>query len=608
LDEELSSWTSVVQIVTRLTKTISYYTGTPSALQTVVTEVETLTPQTTFTDASHKIITYTTPVLTVEPTPGVTLELPSGTYLFYDKIFGGSNELTTYGTAEFVTYLVPTAPVRPHIYQKIGTQPTCVPDMKYLEDAVASRSEDWRFFYQSVTGTMPSESAIPVPFALMNYLNQDLKLRSSFGGEDLFSCTPISKTTTGGEIPSSAPGAPERPGPVKPIGESTYIRTTYQPTATQITVQGCLRCDIRASAWETPIQNPPGGHDEVFRPTAKPNGRRPGANQAISIGTKTYDVHPAKPSNQEHSSNPGRGVVVGTVTLIDNVPIAVPATGIGNVIVIGTNSYQVLPTGLPVLPVGDAILAPNSQGQYMVGTQTLSPGGRAITANGYTLSLGPDGSRAVVNGVTQTLESSPLITGAPVLTIGNRMIPATVVDGTTGFIVGPGQTLLPGNSIMLSGTTYSMPSDASGTIIVVNGVTSTLGLGPLMTAPDITIAGSAYAVTIRDGTTEYVLGPGTTLRPGDVVTVSGTTYSLDALNTALVVNGQTSTMAKVPASNSATPTPPASVTASSDGGNFVETAVSTSSKGSAIPKRSAGFDYWIESFVVGLASWIVMFM
>jgi hypothetical protein len=609
--EDLSSWTSVIQTVTLLTKTISYYTGMPSALQTVVTEVETLNPQTTLTDASCGIITYTTPVFTVEPTPGVTLELPSGTYLFYDKIFGGFNELATYGTAETVMYPVPTASGgSPHILRNIGTRPTCVPDVKPLEDAMPSRTEDWRSFYQSVNGTMSSGSAVPVPFAFVNYLNQDLELRSSFGGENLFSCTHISTTAAGG-TPSSVVPAPEPPRPIGTTSQYTYIRTTYQPTTTQITVPGCLRCDTGASAEKTRIQNFPGGHDKVFKPTDKPNGQLTGANRFISIGTKTYEVHPATPSNQGHGSGSGQGVVVGTVTfqpgdttVMDNVVIAIPAAGSGNVVVIGTNSYQVLPTGLPVLSVGDTMLTPNSQGQYMVGTQTLSPGGLPITANGYTLSLGSDGSRAVVNGVTQTLGSS----GAPVLTIGDRMITATVVDGTTEFVVGPGQTLLPGNSIMLSGTTYFMPSDAPGTIIVINGVTSTLGPGPLTAAPDITIAGTIYAATTRDGTTEYVLGPGTTLRPGEVVTVSGTTYSLDALNTNLVVNGQTSTIAKVPASNSAIPTPSASVTAPSDGGNFVETAVSTSSKGSAVSTRRASFGVWFESFVVGLTSWIVMFL
>jgi hypothetical protein len=225
------------------------------------------------------------------------------------------------------------------------------------------------------------------------------------------------------------------------------------------------------------------------------------------------------------------------------------------------------------------------------------------------MSLGSDGSRVVINGVTQTLENSPMTTEAPVIRVGDQTYTATVIDGITQFVIGPGQTLLPGSALTISGTTYSMPSDASGTIVVINGVTSTLGLGPITAAPDITIAGNTYAATVRDGTTEYVLEKGTTLRPGDIITVSGTTYSLDELGTALLVDGRTSTISKTPAKNSATPTASASTTGLDGEGKIVETgAVSTSSKAGAISIRRTVLDTWVESIVIALASWVFVFM
>lgn len=634
--EELSSWTSVVQTVSRITKIISHYTGTPSALQTVVTEVETLNQNTALTDASNQIITYTTPVLTVEPTPGVTLELPSGTYIFYDKIFGGLNELTTYPAVpqdlELVTiYPRPTAPGHaPFRVQEVGGQPTCAADVQTLEDAMPTRTEDWRYFYHSITGAMPEPGAItplPLPSRLLSYLDHAPGIRSSFSGTDLFSCTPMLVSTIAGGIqlsssyyfpipqPSSAVGiTPEEPemetGTTSTQAQSTYIRTTYQSTTVHASVNGPLRGDISypAPPKQTLIQNSPEGKVQGSPNAAKPD--QLGGGQVVSIRTKTYDIHPAKPYKQGQGSGSGQGVVVGTITLnpgatttIDNVIIAVPSVGGGHVVVVGTNSYQVLPTGSPVITVGDAVLTPNAQGQYVIGTQTLTPGGPAITVNGYTLSLNSDGSRAVINAATQTLESSPLVTSAPLLKIGDQTFTATLIDGTTAFVLGPGQTLLPGGiALTISGTTYSMPS---GPLVIINGVTSTLGLAPLTAAPDITLADRTYTATVRDGTTEYVLGPGTTLRPGGVVTVSGTTYSLDALNTALVIDGQTSTVASAPASNSATPTVSAEITT---GRKFVGTGKGVSSNGDAGSTRRGGLDAWVEGGVVGLASWVIMLL
>ncbi|KAK7183832.1 hypothetical protein PSPO01_10168 [Paraphaeosphaeria sporulosa] len=638
--EELSSWTSVVQQVKCLTRYISHYTGTPSALQTVVTEIETLTQHTIFTDASHQIITYTTPVLTVEPTPGVTLELPSGTYIFYDKIFGGLNQLTTYPgrpqNPETAIYLPPyPAPTAPgHALfrlQEVGGYPTCAADVKTFEDAMPTRTADWRSFYHSVTGTLPDPGVItplPLPSPLLGYFNRDPGIRSSFHGINLFSCTPIHESTIGGGIqfstapyysaphPSSEGVIPIKPSfATGPSKSQTYIQTTYQSVTSYSSVHGPLRGDISYTTTpkQTLVQNSPGDADRGSPNPAKPN--RPGGGQVVSIGTKTYDIHPATPSNQGQGSNLGQGVVVGTVTLnpgatttIDNVIVAVPTEGGGRVVVVGTNLYHVLPTGSPVISVGDAILMPNSHGLYVIGTQTLTPGGPIITVNGYNLSLNPEGSLVVINGVTQTLGGSPLVTGAPVLTVDDQTYPATLIDGTIAFILGHGQTLLPGTTLTISGTTYYLPSDASPSVIVINGVISTLGIAPLIPAPEITLAGRTYTATVRDGTTEYVLDQGTTLRPGDVVTISGTTYSLDALNTALVINGQTSTVARssVPASNFATPTASAEITA---GGKFVETsAAGSSSKGSARSVRKGGLDVWLEGCVLGVASWLVMLL
>ncbi|KAJ4297548.1 hypothetical protein N0V90_005440 [Kalmusia sp. IMI 367209] len=635
-EEDYSTWTSLVVTQTILTKAISYFTGTPAVLQTVVTEVKTLEQTTTVKGAMNELITHTTPVFTIEPTPGVELEVPAGTYFLYQSIYGGLDHILSVPTEP--VYITEPAYVTWNLLERRWTEPTCTAAVQWLPDVMPTRTKDWLHFIHSVTGTIPNIDGItpePLPPALINYLNQEPRAKSIFRGSNLATCTLVTQpqpSRTVGEtaapitnIPgiSSMPSEPSEPTerPPDPFESttmtsdtSTYIRTTYQSTSTHITVQGCLRCD-------TPYQRPPvptrkpdtlyPGKDHPAQSTkpGQSNNEQSGPGQSVLVGDDLLPVHPAKPVKPGDANGPGQNVVIGSKTLtpgqtttINNVPVAVPIAGGGSIIVVGTNTHQILPTGPPILSVGDATLAANSQGQFIIGSETLSPGGTAIIVNGYTLSLGSDGNIAVVNGVTQTLANAQYHTRVPVLTVGGQEITATVVDGTTEFIIGPGQTLLPGTSLIISGKTYSMPSDASGLVLVIDGVTSTLGLGILTAAPDITIAGSTYSATVRDGTTEYVMGPGTTLRPGDTVTISGITYSLDGLGTALVIDGHTSTFSKVPASNSATPTRSASSTQAP--GEFVESEASVSSKGSGVSSRG-GMDKWIEGLLIGLAGYIM---
>jgi hypothetical protein len=229
------------------------------------------------------------------------------------------------------------------------------------------------------------------------------------------------------------------------------------------------------------------------------------------------------------------------------------------------------------------------------------------------------GSTVMVNGVTSTLDSP----GLPVITMGDQSITASVVDGTTAFILGDDQTLMPGGVITVDGTTYSMPESASGSVVVINGVTSTLGEGPMTSAPDLTINGKTYSATVRDGTTEYVIASGTTLKPGEAITISGTTYSLDKDGTALVINGQTSTIPKVPASNSATTTKLSSKSrssgASSDSGsssttsdlqpgNFIASGLGITNKEGKGAIVRGGLDKWVEGMAIGFAGWLIMLL
>lgn len=270
-------------------------------------------------------------------------------------------------------------------------------------------------------------------------------------------------------------------------------------------------------------------------------------------------------------------------------------------------SPRVTQTPLPVLTVGHNTITANPQGQFVIGTQTLQPGGPELTVNDNTLTLGPNGKIAIWNSATQTLvtmagpsrtptvrfgeqsitakviggttvyvlndktlapgsaitvdgttfslppgfhgssvvvngQTQRLSAGLPVLTIFNSPITAIVVDDTTKFVLAPGETLTPGGVLIISDTTYSLPTSGKGSTIIINGATSRLNPSHL---PVLPFSNEAVTASIAHGTTAFVFGPGVTLTPGGVVTISGTTLSLpaSASGSVVVMNGVTSTLA-----------------------------------------------------------------
>lgn len=525
--------------------------------------------------------------------------------------------------------------------------------------------------------------------------------------------------------------------------------------------------------WVSAILGNPGQFLE--NPTAGPAAAtNPG--QSITVGGVVMPVQPLPSSPQNPQDVQPPGVVIGSQTLapgqsatINGVVVSVPAGGVGSSVVVGGSTFAVNPVVNPapgptapaVLTVGSNVVTANSNGQFIVGTQTLKPGGPAIIVSGTLLSLGPSGTVAVVNGATQVLGNAPLITAAPALTVNGKVISATVIGGTTEFVIAPGQTLTPGGSLVVSGTTFalpaaasgssvvingvtqaiantpgvpaltvngkvipatvnggktefviapgqtltpggqlvvsgttfslpagasgssvvingvtqsvgkapslpvlslngqsisatvvggttafvvapgqtltpggslvvsgttlSMPATGSGSVVVVNGVTSTLGNdGSITAAPALTVNGKTFSASVVDGTTQYSLGPGTTLKPGEAVTISGTTFSLDPSGTALVVNGKTSSIPKTPASNTASTTGSAKKSSSSGSksksksstttqrapGNFIASGIGITSKKKADAPaiRPGGLDLWAEGMVIGLAGWLLMLL
>jgi hypothetical protein len=689
-----------------------------NTVETIVTGERTVNQTKTLTGNDNQLVTHTTPTFTVEPTPGVIVHLDAGpTYVIYNQLSGALDD--------YKEIYWPDSNV---------TEGQCSPAVTPLTswEPESTASTDWSYFIETHTGEPPESPApdepVPLPSKLIEYLKKDQDIQTQFRGSDIATCS-FSRPPASGlrPIPSTANAPPAATLPTAPIflqpSIGTYLETTYESTSVHVTVRGCLRCqDTSANDIVEPTISvkivSPSQPDRPAENTAKPtqSGGKPlpsvptvihdnpsigtnrnsdaTATKSVTIGGVVLPINTPKPTqtkpngpseNDENLAPPF--IIIGSETFtqgqtktINGVPVVVPTNGGGTRIVVDGSTVAINPAttqGLPVLIVGGGTVTPNAQGEYVLGSETLKPGGPPITINGNTVSMAPNGM-AIVNGVTQTIANIPALTEAPALRVGSQAVSATVVGGSTVFVVAPGQTLsagstlvvdgttysmpaegqgstlvvngqtsilgagqsvitvdggrsataqvisgttayifgpdqtlTPGGVLIISGTTYSMPTSASGSVIVVNGVTSTLAPGAGITAaPALTINGVTYTHTVRDGTTEYVLNDGTTLAPGSAVVIDGTTYSLDEQGTALIINGQTSTMPNLPKSNSASTTrsESASTTSSRDVGDLIASGIGETSKAFGVSTHVGGFDKWVESLVIGVAGWLALLL
>jgi hypothetical protein len=190
-------------------------------------------------------------------------------------------------------------------------------------------------------------------------------------------------------------------------------------------------------------------------------------------------------------------------------------------------------TVAPAIVVGSSTIVANSESVFVVGGQSLSAGG-TVVVQGTTIAVGSAGSVAVINGVTQAVQTVTPPPPSPVLSVNGQDITA---NSNSAFVVG-GQTLTVGGSVVVSGTTISLAS--KGGIAVVNGATQTLATPGSKATPEI-ITINGQTISANQNSVSVVAGK--TLTPGSSIVVSGTTISLASTGGIAVVNGVTQTLA-----------------------------------------------------------------
>jgi hypothetical protein len=146
----------------------------------------------------------------------------------------------------------------------------------------------------------------------------------------------------------------------------------------------------------------------------------------------------------------------------------------------------------PVLTIGDSTFQPlpGTGTSYLIGSSTLTPGG-IITVSSTTISLAPGATHIVINGHTSFLvpgSPSP-ITNAPLLTVGSNTF--TALSDTT-YVIG-GQTLTPGGTITVDGTTIRLAPGATQLVYGSSGLSTTAALFPATTTRGQSVTGTADA-------------------------------------------------------------------------------------------------------------------
>lgn len=240
------------------------------------------------------------------------------------------------------------------------------------------------------------------------------------------------------------------------------------------------------------------------------------------------------------TANSASNYIIGTQTLVPGAPgitvngalysLAPSATALvsGSSTIPLTSGSSDLPNSITI---GGSTYTANSASQYIIGSQTLVPGGHPITVSGATYSLSPSATALISNGITVPI---PLRTSLPFV---------ITIDGTgyrgnsdSGYVIGS-QTLFPnGSPISINATPYSFSLGSSGGALIIGTSTSFLFSAQATQPPQvITLGSSLYTENPSSG---FIIGE-QTLAPGSAITVDGTAISLGAEGTNLVVGSTT---------------------------------------------------------------------
>ncbi|CAG8953788.1 hypothetical protein HYFRA_00006680 [Hymenoscyphus fraxineus] len=247
----------------------------------------------------------------------------------------------------------------------------------------------------------------------------------------------------------------------------------------------------------------------------------------FTIGTSTYSQNSASEYEVDGQTlRPGDSVIIsGTTVSLDS---------FGSSIFINNTPVPVQrtppTTARPQLVFGGTTYCQNGASNFEIASQILTPGG-VVTVSGTTLSLAPKATEVFINNIPFPVYQTPNI-AKPQLVIGD----STYFQDTSSNFVIASQTLIPGGIITASGTTISLDPQASEAII--NNIPFPIRKPSTGPRPQLILGASTY---LQNPNSAFEIAS-QTLKPGGIITVAGTTLSLDPKASEVVINNTPSTL------------------------------------------------------------------
>lgn len=206
-------------------------------------------------------------------------------------------------------------------------------------------------------------------------------------------------------------------------------------------------------------------------------------NNQPSGGSRSAGSDPGDPGNGNPEKNPSQGSTGNSPT--PNLPTITALPG--------------APSPTAFVVAGQTLTS--TDGGFIIGSQTLSPGGPAVVVSGTTFTIastaGSPGS-LIVGTATFALPSDIPAPALGAFTAAG----ATFSPAPTGYIVGGGSIVLPGQAVTIDGTVISLASDDSD--IVVGSATI-----PLAKTTEIGVGGVIYTGFVGQPPASTTLANGT---------------------------------------------------------------------------------------------------
>lgn len=289
----------------------------------------------------------------------------------------------------------------------------------------------------------------------------------------------------------------------------------------------------------------------------------PSATQAVIAGSLT--IQPVKAPeagppiltqyDQTFTRNTDSTYAIQGQTLTPGSQISPPAS----VLIEGGGSYLPViviespsPTSIPPAPLhvsGRKPIYPNVASEYIIGSQTLVPGGPGITISNTLVSLAPSASALVIGTKTIPFITTPPVSKnnknasliLPTLTIGDQTI---TPNAASQYLIN-NKTLIPGGpEITISNTLVSLAPSASALIIGIK----TIPLGP--PNPLLSTLTIGDQTLIQNAASQYLVNDKTLVPGSPGITISNNLVSPAPSASALVIGTKTLSLAIASGSSS----------------------------------------------------------